>query len=106
MLDGKVALVTGSAHGIGKATAQLLAQSGASVVLTDVDAAGVELAAKEIGPNTAHIGMNLTEPDAPQRLIDLAIERFGRIDIIVNNAGYTLDVPIHKMSDADFQAMI
>jgi 3-oxoacyl-[acyl-carrier protein] reductase len=106
MLDGKVALVTGSARGIGRATAELLAEQGASVVVNDLDRDVAEEAAAAIEGETAVFSADLTKGDAPERLVQTAIESFGRIDVIVNNAGYTLDAPIHKMEDDAFQAML
>jgi len=106
MLEGKVALVTGSARGIGRATAELLAEQGASVVVNDLDQDVAEEAAAAIEGQTAVFSADLTKGDAPERLVQTAIDSFGRIDVIVNNAGYTLDAPIHKMEDDAFQAML
>jgi 3-oxoacyl-[acyl-carrier protein] reductase len=105
-LDGKTAIVTGSARGIGRATAELLAAQGASVLVNDLDGDVAEQAAKEIGGETAVFAGDLTKGDTPEQLVAKAMDAFGRIDIIVNNAGYTLDAPIHKMSDEQFQAML
>jgi len=106
MLEGKVAVVTGSARGIGRATAELLAEEGASVVINDLDRDVAEEAAAAIEGETAVFAADLTKGDAAERLVETAIESFGRIDVIVNNAGYTLDAPIHKMEDDAFQAML
>lgn len=105
-LEGKVAIVTGSARGIGRTTAELLADQGASVLINDVDVDVAKQAAAEIEGETAVFGGDLTKDDTPDRLVQAAIDAWGRIDIIVNNAGYTLDAPIHKMSDDSFQAML
>jgi 3-oxoacyl-[acyl-carrier protein] reductase len=105
-LDGKSAIVTGSARGIGRATAELLASQGAQVLINDLDGDIAEQAAKEIGGETAVFSGDLTKGDAPDQLVQKAIDSFGKIDIIVNNAGYTIDAPIHKMSDENFQKML
>jgi 3-oxoacyl-[acyl-carrier protein] reductase len=106
VLDGKAAIVTGSARGIGRATAELLAAQGAKVLINDLDGDVAEQAAKEIAGETAVFAGDLTKGDAPDQLVAKAIDAFERIDIIVNNAGYTIDAPIHKMSDEQFQAML
>ena len=106
VLDGKSAIVTGSARGIGRATAELLASQGAQVLINDLDGDVAEQASKEISGETAVFSGDLTKGDAPEQLVQKAIDSFGKIDIIVNNAGYTIDAPIHKMSDEHFQAML
>ena len=106
VLDGKSAIVTGSARGIGRATAELLAEQGAQVLINDLDGDVAEQAAGEITGETAVYSGDLTKPGAADELVKKAIDSFGKIDIIVNNAGYTLDAPIHKMSDEHFQAML
>jgi 3-oxoacyl-[acyl-carrier protein] reductase len=106
ILDDKVAIVTGSARGIGRATAELLSEHGAKVIINDLDADLAEQAASEIAGETAVFGGDLTKPEAPDGLIKTAIDAWGKIDIIVNNAGYTIDAPIHKMSDDAFQRML
>jgi 3-oxoacyl-[acyl-carrier protein] reductase len=106
VLDDKVAIVTGSARGIGRATAELLAEHGAKVVVNDLDSDAANEAADQIQGDTAVFAGDLTKADAPDKLVQTAIDSFGRLDIIVNNAGYTLDAPIHKMSDDWMQRML
>src|SRR5215208_448741 len=106
VLDGKAAIVTGSARGIGRATAELLAEQRARVLINDLDADVAEQAAGEISGETAVFGGDLTKEGVPDQLIQKAVDEFGQIDIIVNNAGYTRDNVAHKMSDDEFQAML
>jgi 3-oxoacyl-[acyl-carrier protein] reductase len=106
VLDDKVAIVTGSARGIGRATAELLSEHGAKVIINDLDADLAEQAASEISGETAVYGGDLTKEGAPDALVQTAIDAWGKIDIIVNNAGYTIDAPIHKMSDEAYQRML
>ena len=106
VLDDKVAIVTGSARGIGRATAELLAEHGAKVVINDLDADLAAQTASEIAGETIVYGGDLTASGAPDALVQAAIDSWGKIDIIVNNAGYTIDAPIHKMTDDAFQRML
>jgi 3-oxoacyl-[acyl-carrier protein] reductase len=106
VLDGKAAIVTGSARGIGRATAELLAEQGARVLINDLDGDVAEQAASEISGETAVFGGDLTQPGIPDQLVQKAIDEFGQLDIIVNNAGYTWDGVAHRMTDEQFQAML
>jgi 3-oxoacyl-[acyl-carrier protein] reductase len=106
VLDGKVAIVTGSARGIGRATAELLSQQGAKVLINDLDGDVAEQTAGEIAGDTLVFGGDLTQPGVCDELVSRVIDEWGQIDILVNNAGYTLDAPIHKMSDEWFQRML
>ncbi len=106
VLDGKAAIVTGSARGIGRATAELLAEQGARVLINDLDGDVAEQASGEIGGETVSFAGDLTKDGVPDAMVARAVEAFGAVDIVVNNAGYTWDGPIHKMSDQQFQAML
>ncbi len=106
VLDGKSAIVTGSARGIGRATAELLAAQGARVLINDLDGDVAEQASNEIAGDTVAFAGDLTKDGVPDKLVETAVEAFGGLDIVVNNAGYTWDGPIHKMSDEQFQAML
>jgi 3-oxoacyl-[acyl-carrier protein] reductase len=106
ILDDKVAIVTGSARGIGRAVAELLAEHGARVLINDLDADLAEEAAGEIDGETTVFGGDLTKPGVCDGLVQAAVDAWGRIDIIVNNAGYTIDAPAHKLTDDGWQRML
>lgn len=86
-LDGKVAIVTGGAAGIGQATAERFVAEGAQVVIADVDAERGELVAAELGDAAAFQRTDVSEPDQVQALVDATVERFGGIHVMFNNAG-------------------
>jgi 3-oxoacyl-[acyl-carrier protein] reductase len=106
VLDGKAAIVTGSARGIGRATAALLAEHGARVLINDLDTGAAEQAASEIAGETAIHAGDLTADGVAEQLVQRAVEAFGGLDIVVNNAGYTWDGMAHKMGDEQFLAML
>ena len=106
VLDDKVAIVTGSARGIGRATAELLSEHGAKVLINDLDGDVAEQTGSEINGDTLVYAGDLTQPGVPDELVQKVIDEWGKVDILVNNAGYTLDAPIHKMSDEWFQRML
>ena len=106
LLDGKAAIITGSARGIGRASAELFISEGAKVLINDIDGDVAEQAAGEIEGETAVFAGDLTKPGVPDELVAKANEAFGQVDIVVNNAGYTWDGVVHKMTDEQFQAMI
>jgi 3-oxoacyl-[acyl-carrier protein] reductase len=106
VLDGKAAIVTGSARGIGRATADLLAGHGARVLVTDLDEDLAREAAAAIAGETAVFGGDLTRDGVPEALVQKAVDEFGQLDVVVNNAGYTWDGMAHKMGDEQFRAML
>jgi 3-oxoacyl-[acyl-carrier protein] reductase len=106
VLEGKAAIVTGSARGIGRATAALLAEHGARVLINDLDEDLARQAASEIDGDTAVFGGDLTKDGTPDALVSKAVDEFGQLDIVVNNAGYTWDGMAHKMGDEQFRAML
>ena len=109
LLLGKTAIVTGSGRSIGKAVAKLFSQNGARVVVNDLDPDPAEETAAEIraeGGEVATCIGSVTDPELPARIMRTALDAFGSIDVIVNNAGYTWDGVIHKMSDEQFDAML
>ena len=111
LLSHKSAIVTGAGRGIGRAIAQNLAQSGASVLLTDIDESALAeakaaIGAANAGAKLATIAGDVTDAKFPETIIEKAIKEFGSIDIIVNNAGYTWDSVIQKTTDEQFQAML
>ena len=108
-LDGKAALVSGSGRGIGRAIALKLAAEGARVVVNDLDEApAAETVAAIIAAGGQAVSCNgdVTADDFPERFVAAALDAYGAIDIIVNNAGYTWDSVIQKTSDDQWQAMI
>jgi len=106
VLEGKAAVITGSARGIGRATAELLSEHGARVLINDFDGDIAEQTAKEIVGETAVFAGDLTAEGVPEALVRAATDAFGGIDILVNNAGYTWDGMAHRMSDEQFRAML
>ncbi len=108
-IDGKVALVTGSGRGIGRAVALKLAGEGARVVVNDLDkdvAYSVVEEIKALGGQAVACEGSVTAPDFAERFIKTAVDNYQGIDIIVNNAGYTWDNVIQKMSDEQWYAIM
>ncbi len=110
-LTNKSAIVTGAGRGIGRAIAEILAKSGASVLLTDIDESALAEAKTAIetsapGAKLSTIGGDVTASKFPEAIVDKAVKDFGSLDIIVNNAGYTWDSVIQKTTDEQFQAML
>ncbi len=109
LLQDKVAIITGSGRGIGAAAAALFAQHGAKVVVTDIDPEPAnETAAriKEAGGTALAVPADVTDAGGVEELVGQTVSAFGGIDILVNNAGYTWDGMLHKMSDEQWEAML
>ena len=108
-LAGKVAVVTGGSRGIGLAVARLLADDGASVVVSGRDAARLDAAGKELeslGAGVLAVPADATKREDVERLVDATRERFGRIDVLVNNAGITRDQLLVRMKDDDWDQVL
>jgi 3-oxoacyl-[acyl-carrier protein] reductase len=109
MIEGKVAILTGSGRGIGAATAIMFGAEGASVVVSDLDPTPAEETAAAIraaGGKAVVVTGDVTDPTFPAQFIQATLESFGGIDIIVNNAGYTWDTVIQNMTDKQWYAML
>jgi 3-oxoacyl-[acyl-carrier protein] reductase len=106
LLDGKTAIITGSARGIGRATAELFCAEGAQVTINDIDGDIATQAASEISGETVSVAGDLTKPGACDEVVQKTVDAFGKVDILVNNAGYTWDGVVHNMTDDQFQAML
>ena len=108
-LAGKVAIVTGGTRGIGLAIARLLAEDGASVVVSGRDAARLDAAVKELeslGAPALGVPADATKREDADRLVEATRERFGRIDVLVNNAGITRDQLLVRMKDDDWDQVL
>jgi 3-oxoacyl-[acyl-carrier protein] reductase len=109
LLDGRVAVVTGAARGIGFAVAETLAASGARVVLADVDGPAAEKAAaalREAGREAIAAGCDVTDEAQVDALLSTSVAAFGAVDVMVNNAGITRDATLRRMSLSDFRAVV
>ena len=108
-LAGKVAIVTGGTRGIGLAIARLLAEDGASVVVSGRDAARLDAAVKELeslGAPAMAVAADAAKREDADRLVEATRERFGRIDVLVNNAGITRDQLLVRMKDDDWDQVL
>ncbi len=118
LLEGKVALVTGGGRGVGRGIALALAQAGAKVVVNDLGASldGLDQGAQPAAEVVAAIeaqggeaivdGGSVAEWNAAHKMVEAALERFGRIDIVINNAGILRDAMFHRMSEPEFDAVL
>jgi 3-oxoacyl-[acyl-carrier protein] reductase len=108
-LAGKVAIVTGGTRGIGLAIARLLAEDGASVVVSGRDAARLEAAVKDLeslGAPAMAVAADAAKREDADRLVEATRERFGRLDVLVNNAGITRDQLLVRMKDDDWDQVL
>ncbi|SNT44983.1 SDR family NAD(P)-dependent oxidoreductase [Rhodococcoides kyotonense] len=108
-LNGKVAIVTGSARGLGEATARRLACEGAHVVVTDIDAESAELTAKDIvaqGYSAHAVAGDITRSADVDALVQDTLDRFGGVHVLVNNAGFPRDSVLTKMSESNWDDVI
>ena len=108
-LIGKTALITGSGRGIGREIALKLASEGAFIVVNDLDEGPAKETAADIanaGGTAVSVVGSVTDPDFAERFVAMAVDAFGGVDIIVNNAGYTWDTVIQKMTDEQWDAIL
>ena len=106
-LDGKVAIVTGGASGIGKRTAEVFVEEGARVVIADLNGEGVGAMVGQLGPNYAEgVQLDIRDEEAVKRMVDQAFRRFGRLDIAFNNAGVGGFCPIHQYSLEEWERIV
>jgi 3-oxoacyl-[acyl-carrier protein] reductase len=108
-LDGKVVIVTGGSSGIGRATSLKMAGEGAKIVVADVNADGGEGSAslvRDAGAEATFVQTNVTEPEGVEAMVAHAMETFGRIDVLVNNAGITRDNLLMRMKEEEWDAVL
>jgi NAD(P)-dependent dehydrogenase (short-subunit alcohol dehydrogenase family) len=101
-LDGKRALITGGARGLGLAMAQLFVERGARVALADIDGPGAERAAQELGGDAVGLQCDVTKPAEVKAMIDAAVQALGGLDVLVNNAGVEIAKPMVEQTDEEF----
>lgn len=106
LLQNKTSVVTGGARGIGLATAQELAAHGSNIVLADLDAAALGRAAETLQTNVVTVVCDVTSPGDVDALVAAAVDSFGSLDVMVNNAGFTRDATMRKMTESDFDDVV
>ena len=109
MSKGKVAVITGASRGIGKSIALALAGQGAKIVAVDLDLAAVEAVVQElkaVGAEAVGVVGNVTLAVDAEKMVDVAVQSFGRVDILVNNAGITRDGLLVRMKEDDWDAVL
>ena len=104
--SGKVALITGGARGIGRATAQAFSAEGARVIVADVDAEASEATARALGGGAIGLAIDVANPESVKSVVATALSRAERIDVLVNNAGITRDATLLKTSDEAWDSVI
>jgi 3-oxoacyl-[acyl-carrier protein] reductase len=109
-IEGRIAVVTGAARGIGRAIAETLAGRGADLVIADLNFEQAETTAQELaessGRRTLPVRVNVAESASAKAMVDQAVEHFGRVDILVNNAGVTRDTLLMRMDEADWDFVL
>lgn len=105
-MDGRTALVTGAGQGIGEAIARALAARGANVVVTDVDLEGAEAVAASLGERATALALDVRERASFERVFGAAVERFGRVDVLVNNAARTVLRPFWEIDDEEWDDVL
>lgn len=106
-LEGRVAIVTGGGHGLGRSYAERLARDGAQVVVADIDESAAHQVAKALtneGTESVGVGVDVAEEDSVRTMVDTALARFRRVDVLVNNAAVFRSVPLHGTSTEDTTA--
>jgi 3-oxoacyl-[acyl-carrier protein] reductase len=104
--EGKTVVITGSARGIGKAIATFFAEHGANVVICDLDQAAVDNAVKDLGNGAMGIKANVLNKEDVENLFEKTVEKFGRVDIVVNNAGVTRDNLLVRLDEKDWDLVL
>ncbi|GAB4263269.1 MAG: beta-ketoacyl-ACP reductase [Candidatus Promineifilaceae bacterium] len=108
-LENKIAIITGAGRGIGRATALRFAEEGAAVVVADIDLQEAEQVAAEIeqaGGQATAVQVNVVDRNSVKEMVQTALTKYGRIDILINNAGITRDAQLRKMTEEAFDQVI
>ncbi len=105
-LDGKVALVTGAASGIGNATAKMYVEAGASVVIADLDQGAVDAVAAELGDQSFGVACNVADGPSANAAVAATVEKFGRLDVLCNIAGILRFKNTHEVTDEEWDLVI
>src|ERR1700710_87604 len=105
-LEGLVAIVTGSASGIGLATAKLFHREGAKLVIADVNSAGAAAAAAALGEKAIGVAVDVSRAAEVQAMVAAAMDAFGRIDILVNNAGFGITGTVETIVEEDWDRLL